>query len=346
MADKDYARASVLLFDPVHVNQRTTRYALFEIGFRQIECVSNLRDFKECIEESGPTLIVAESSATDHDVFKLVRSIRSGEVGKNPFVVILLTTWGRDTTHIKKAIECGADDVIVRPFSTMFAEERVRALISNRKEFIVTSDYIGPDRRKDAQRESSAQSVKVPNFLQATVNGDQEALATGAKWVKEAQQTVVSERIRRVAMRAVVAVELQLAPREEGAPSPKLDHEDLIRTARELKMQLIRAERGEAAEVAEALIDQVNSLGEDGGVTPQSLQLVKELAMGAYAAYANGDTIERSKDEIGKTVTNLRKRIAERAESAAARRAARESQQDADEGAGQDAAPGIKRAAM
>lgn len=346
MADKDYSRASVLLFDPVHVNQRTTRYALFEIGFRQIECVSNLKDFKETLEETGPTLIVAESSATDQDVFKMVRSIRRSELGSNPFVVILLTTWSRDTTHIKRAIECGADDVIVRPFSTMFAEERVRALVRHRKEFVVTSDYIGPDRRKDAERESSAQALQVPNFLQATVEGDAEAMAQGAKWVKAARETVNSERIRRVAMRAVVAVELQLAPRADGAPAPKFDYDDLLRTSRELKVQLIQSERGEAAEVAEALIDQVQSLNAEGGMTPSALSLVKELAMGAYAAYANGDSIERSKDEIGKTVSNLRKRIQARAENAAAKRAAREAQQEAADSAGQDAAPGIKRAAM
>jgi hypothetical protein len=39
--------------------------------------------------------------------------------------------------------------VIIRPFSTSFAEDRIRTLIRARKPFIVTSDYIGPDRRRD-----------------------------------------------------------------------------------------------------------------------------------------------------------------------------------------------------
>lgn len=346
MADKDYARASVLLFDPVHVNQRTTRYALFEIGFRQIECVSNLKDFKEALGEMNPTLIVAESSATETDIFKFVRAVRRSELGDNPFAVMLLTTWSRDTTHIRKAIECGADDVIVRPFSTMFAEERIRTLIRNRKDFVVTSDYIGPDRRKDAQRDSDAQSLQVPNFLKAVVEGDTQAIAEGAKWVKAARDTVNAERIRRVAMRAVVAVELQLAPRETTDVAPKLDFKDLMRTARELKAQLVAAKREEAAEVAEALIEQITSLAKSGDLQPASLQLIKELAMGAYAAYANGDSLERSKNEIGRTVSNLRKRIKERAKTAAARKAALEAQQESEQESSQDDGSGIKRAAM
>ncbi|OLF77931.1 hypothetical protein AWH62_04475 [Maricaulis sp. W15] len=348
MAEIDYARASVLLFDPVHVNQRTTRYALFEIGFRQIECVSSLSDFKSAIADSAPTLIVAESSATDADIFNLVRSVRRGELGGNPFVVMLLTTWSRDTGHIRKAIECGADDVIVRPFSTMFAEERVKTLIKGRKDFIVTSDYIGPDRRKDTERSTDAPPIAVPNFLKATVENDEQALNNGKQWVREARDAVTSERVRRVAMRIVISVELEASKTDEGKVPVALDVNDLQRGARELRAHVLRAGRREAAEVAEALIEQIGALGDGRNAPPAGLKLVKELAMGSYAAFANGDTIERSKNEIGRTVSNLRKRLQARAEAnqrkaeLAAQAAAAQTADDA----GQDGSPDIKRAAM
>lgn len=356
MAEIDYARASVLLFDPVHVNQRTTRYALFEIGFRQIECVSSLREFKTTLAEGAPALVVAESSATDTDVFNVVRAIRRGDIGSNPFSVMLLTTWSRDTGHIRKAIECGADDVIVRPFSTMFAEERVKTLIKNRKDFVVTSDYIGPDRRKDADRASDAPPLTVPNFLRATVENDQTALNDANTWVREAREAVTAERLRRLAMRIVISVELQMSRGSGGdGPPVRLDVEDLARSARELKAQLIKASRNEAAEVAEALIDQIRALGDGSNAPASALRLIKELSMGAYAAFANGDTLERSKDEIGRTVSNLRKRLQAKAELAQRRAelAAEQSSgsQGGDEagtadGAGQETNAGIKRAAM
>jgi DNA-binding response OmpR family regulator len=354
MADSDFSRASVLLFDPVHANQRTTRYALHEIGFRQIDTVASIGEFRSMVSDLGPTLIVAESSATDADVFGLVRAVRRGELGNNPFAVILLTTWSRDTGHIRRAIECGADDVIVRPFSTKFAEERVKTLIHGRKQFIVTSDYIGPDRRKDTERNSDAQPVTVPNILKAMVENDQDALSTAAGWIQEAKETVRAERLRRLAMRIVVSVELHASKSKADDRLPmKLDTSDLLRTGRELKAQLIKAQRAEAAEIAEALLDQVRSMGDGGDVRVSNLKLVKELAMGAYAAFANGDTLERSKDEIGRTVTNLRKRLKAKAEAVQQRRAdiaAQQARSEADNdtavGAGQGAEPGIKRAAM
>ena len=348
MAEIDYARAPVLLFDPVHVNQRTSRYALFEIGFRQIECVASLPEFKSAITESAPAMIVAESSASDADIFNLVRSIRRSEVGSNPFVVMLLTTWSRDTGHIRQAIECGADDVIVRPFSTMFAEERVRTLIRGRKDFIVTSDYIGPDRRKDTDRSTDAQPITVPNFLKATVENDEAALNNGRQQVHEAREAITSERVRRVALRIVISVELEASKHSEGKVPIALDVNDLQRAARELRAHVIRAGRREAAEVAEALIDQIGTLGDGRNAETGTLKLVKELAMGSYAAFANGDTIERSKDEIGRTVSNLRKRLQARADAAKrkAELAASEAAADTAVGAGQDRSPAIKRAAM
>ena len=359
MADIDYARASVLLFDPVHVNQRTTRYALFEIGFRQIECVSSLAEFKTVLADSAPALVVAESSATDSDIFNIVRQVRRSELGANPFVVFLLTTWSRDTTHIRRAIECGADDLIVRPFSTSFAEERVKTLIKGRKDFVVTSDYIGPDRRKDSERASDAPALKVPNFLQATVENDQEALNDANNWIREAKETVVAERLRRIAMRIVITAELHISKHTEGGLPVPLDSADMMRSARELRAQLVKASRREAAEVAEALIDQVQTISKAENPAPSNLRLIKELAMGAYAAFANGDSLERSSDEIGRTVTNLRKRLKAKAEAAQRKAdlAAQQAEQDAEDAAaeaasggadetGQDGEPGIKRAAM
>ena len=57
MAEVDYTKASVCLFDPVHVNLRTTRYALHEIGFREIDSHSNLKEFEKAIRENSPALI-------------------------------------------------------------------------------------------------------------------------------------------------------------------------------------------------------------------------------------------------------------------------------------------------
>lgn len=310
MTEIDYRKARVCLFDPVHVNLRTTRYALHEIGFRDIDTQSAMKDFEKAMRERSPTLVVAECASPGVDVLPTIRKIRQGLVMSNPFVTIILTSWIRDGAHVRRAISSGADDVIVRPFSTAFAEERIRTLIKGRKPFVVTSDYIGPDRREDSKRPSDAPVVRVPNTLQATVEGDAEALSRAEGWINEARKTVESERVRRLAMRVVVAMELQADP--DTARSAAMDLADVIRTARELRETLEGAARLEAMQVAEALLEQVRAFKRQDECTASNFKLAKELAVGAYAAYANGESIERSQDEIGKTVATLRKRLLSR----------------------------------
>lgn len=312
MAGIDYKKASAVIFDPVHVNLRTTRYALHEIGFREIESIGSLAEMRRRIDEKPAHLIVLETSQNEAEVFRLVRAIRSGEVGANAFIAILLTCWVRDGNIVKQAIGSGADDVIIRPFSTSFAEERIRTLVKARKPFIVTSDYIGPDRRRDDQRGSgSVKPIEAPNTLKVAVEGDEEAMNQAAAWIHEAQQMVESERVRRLCMRVVVGMEAAMRERQAGRTA-QIDFSDLERTGKELRMRLAKARAREACRVAQALAEVITSLQTEDGFSRSNLGLAKELAMGAYAAFVGGDDasgIPGAGEEIERTVEALRKRM-------------------------------------
>lgn len=307
MAEMDLQRAAVLLFDPVHVNLRTTRYALNEIGFKSIEACSAIEEFQRHLRENNWDMIVAECSSPKVDVFKLVRMIRRGEATPNPYAVIALTSWTRDGGHVRNAIESGADDVIVRPFSTQFAEERIRTMIRNRKAFVVTSDYVGPDRRSGERAAAAKDSLIVPNTLQAKADGNEDQLREAYQGIREAKKQIEGERIRRLAMRVVVTAELQFD--SKAGPAKVFDPADMMRTARELRDQLEQGGRYEAVQVAEALIDHVRNFRNPEERNVKNFRLAKELAIGTFAAYADGETLEKAKDEIASTVKALRKRL-------------------------------------
>ncbi|MCH8490636.1 MAG: response regulator receiver protein [Oceanicaulis sp.] len=311
MAELDYRRATVALFDPVHVNLRITRYALHEIGFREIVSLNSLGELKRRLTDEAPHLLVAETANHEAEVFRLVRAIRAGEVSTNPFAAILLTTWRRDTSVVRDAIGSGADDVIIRPFSTSFAEDRVRTLVRARKPFIVTSAYIGPDRRRDKARGAgAAQPIDAPNVLRAVVENDSDALARARVWIDEARHTVDGERLRRLCMRVVIGAEAAGAELKAGR-QPVMDLSDLERGAREVRARLARTRSAEAKRVAHALCEVTAELREPGGFTVANLSLARELAMAAYVAFAGDDGIERSRDEIESAVQALQQRMAQ-----------------------------------
>ncbi len=332
MANADYGRASVALYDPVHVNLRTTRYALQQLGFRTIESLSDIADLKRRLAEDAPHLLMLETGDQEAEIFKLVRAIRAGDVSNNPFAAIMITSWKRETALVREAIGCGADDVLMRPFSTSFAEERIRTLIRGRKPFIVTSDYIGPDRRKDPAREGGAPPIEAPNVLQAVIDKDEDALARARAWIDEAQKTVDSERLRRLCLRVIIGAEAAAREISLGR-DPVIDLQEFERGAREVRTRIARVRSSEATRVAQALCEVAVELREKGGLTQANLSLSKELAMAAYVAFAGDDGIERSADEIEKAAAALQQRMA----TAAARKA------EANGGADEQA--GLKRAA-
>lgn len=309
MRNIDYRRASVLLFDPVGVNLRNTRYALHEIGFREISCLSSISEFKRRLEDTSPDLIMAELVNNENEMLRAVKSVRAGELGRNPFVVFVLTSWVRDGLMVKQAINSGVDDVFIRPFSTAFAEERIRTLVRARKPFVVTSDYIGPDRRKDCEREGgTTQPIDAPNTLKAVTEADESALDEANRWIAEARRTVEAERIRRLCMRLGVGVEVGVRELNSGNDAV-LDLGDMLRTSKELRLRLARQGAGEASRIAFALFQVCEELSGDGGFTMANLNLVKELAMGVLAAYASGDDVQASVAEIERTVEVLRRRM-------------------------------------
>ncbi|MEQ8405556.1 MAG: response regulator receiver protein [Oceanicaulis sp.] len=312
MSETDYRRASVVLYDPVHVNLRTTRYALQQMGFREIESISTVRDLKRRVAEEAPHLLVAETSDCEAELFRLVRAIRAGDLSNNPFAAILLTSWKRDTSVVRQAIGCGADDVIIRPFSTAFAEERIRVLVKARKPFIVTSDYIGPDRRRDPAREDGAPPITAPNVLKAVVEDDEAALSKARAWIDEAQRTVDAERLRRLCLRVIIGAEAAIREMNAGR-TPAMDVGEFAKGANEVRARLTRSRSGEAVRVSKALCEVAAELTEPAGFTAPNLSLAKELAMAAYVAFAGDDGIERSASEIEKAAAALQKRMADAA---------------------------------
>ncbi len=303
---KKFADARVLLFDPVSTNLRVTRAALFEIGFREIETVQDFKDFKQHVSHGNYDLIIAETHNAGGGVAELMQKVRTGDVGVNPFVVAITTSWDRNAENIQRLIDSGVDDLLLRPFSTRDLAARVHASVSARKGFIVTGGYVGPDRRTSSSRKNSAELFHPPNTLKSTVEGDTGALLETEMAIEEARLKMSRERIRTLALRITVAIELKLNDPETGA---EVDPEEIDALARELRRRLRGRGDSDAEELASALVEMTTEALEPDGETEQRLRLIKELALGAYTAFADGAELERTSGEVNRTVNVLRDKL-------------------------------------
>jgi DNA-binding response OmpR family regulator len=260
--------ARTVVFDPVTQNMRATRYGLYEAGFREVEGYTDFGEFRERIAGEPAELVVADASDR-LEVHDLVRALRKGELADNPFAVVFLTSWRKDADAISTGLRCGADDIIVRPFSSAFIEARIRTAIDNRKEFVVSSDYFGPDRRRaDAPRDGAAMRLfSPPNTLKSAIKGDRAAMDEIAAEVEAFKTVVRRERAVRLAIRIGVEVELAI-----GGKSPS---SAVYSLARDLYVAIDPAD-AEASKLAAAMVRGL-STGED---VHKAFKLARELAIG------------------------------------------------------------------
>lgn len=302
----DFSEARVCLFDPARHNLMVTRTALNEIGFTNIDLITNFNKFSEAVARQTYDLIIAESHDAGGGVADLMRKLRTGEIGSNPFVVTVTTSWEADSSHVKGLVDAGIDDILLRPFSTENLRSRIGTLTRARKDFVVTSDYVGPDRRKDTSRASNIETFTPPNTLKATAEKDMAALQQVEDQIRHAKVEVARERIRRLAMKIVVSMQVKIEDPEAGQ---KIDMEDVDGVARELRRRLRGEGIPDALELATALTEITTDLLDPENEDVDQWKLVRELAMGAFMAYAGGEEMDKDSGEIKRTVQSVRQKL-------------------------------------
>lgn len=193
----------VLLVEPDHDTRENIRNILHDTGFRNLRLGKKLTELSDALVVSMPDLLISETEFPDGDFCELVHAIRHHEIGTNPFLPVIALTGNPTSDTVKKVIECGADALLAKPLSAAQVLERIGILIRERKPFVVTSDYVGPDRRKEAKRKSAIPMLEVPNILKVK--------ATGGKEEMEAIQRAIDEAIADVNLRKLERHAAQIA---------------------------------------------------------------------------------------------------------------------------------------
>ena len=148
---KNDNRDRVLIFfgDPDAPIRQVIRTTMASENYRNIEVFNKLQTLRDSIRNLDPHLIIIDSGLPEGDAIKLISDVRLGKVGRNPFVPIITTTWDPIEIRFVKSLIV-VPMTLVKPLSPAQLMTRISVLADNRKPFVVTSDYIEPDRRDEA----------------------------------------------------------------------------------------------------------------------------------------------------------------------------------------------------
>ena len=311
MAPLRYELASAAVYDPIAMNRNATRNVLYALGFREIESYAALEDLRRAMATRDFDLILTEAPTAGEPVYDYISRVRRGERGNNPFAILLITTWQAEGGMVRQALDCGADDIICRPFSTATLGERIRTHVLNRKGFVVTSDYIGPDRRTDTVR-SGVKPIAVVNSMRLkAVEGmsGQAAQAATQMAVEEGRHAVNEERMRRAAFQIGVIAGFVVGQIDSGIEGAVrfADLEKIYAIATDLSL-IATAENATPVFKTAITVADVARLSMDGNDLARNAKILVQLSVALQVTLSPGLNENACRAELNETLDRIRSR--------------------------------------
>jgi DNA-binding response OmpR family regulator len=309
MTKLSFDSVDVLIYDPVPSNRTATRAAMYALGFRRTETVSTLEAFVESVQKSPPDIALCEAQGAAEELCNTIQQLRQGSAGHNPFIVIIVTAWEKNTNMINRVVSSGADDLLLRPFSTALLGQRIETHIERRKGFVITTDYVGPDRRKDTGRPSSVELFEPPNSLKMKAKDKLSNEAIARKLdveLKTAREKLTSEKLRRDSFQICILWRLiQDAPVTAGQLSP--DIAKLQSLVKSIERRSIDTEFAPAVDWCQAVTAAAEglALGVDRNA---SMHLLGHAALTLHQVFHPEKTAADQLSEIDATVALIRAR--------------------------------------
>lgn len=166
MMGLDFSGCEFVVCDPQEQTRGIVRSALWRIGAKRIREFDSIAHLTAGLEGTSPDVLFVHADEEDASTFKLISRLRAGEGIDNPFLTIVVTSWIATSNLFIRVRNAGADDLMIKPFPLRLVEDRLLASVNGRPNFLVTSDYIGPDRRRGTRTGQAANVVlEVPNTL-------------------------------------------------------------------------------------------------------------------------------------------------------------------------------------
>ncbi|MEE9139259.1 MAG: response regulator [Alphaproteobacteria bacterium] len=298
----------LLLADRNRDIRDSVKGCFLETGFGTVSATDTVADLANWISEGKPDLLIAEIDLADGDLCELFSGVRHHRVGGNPFLLIIAISTSGDLPTVRKVIDTGADDLLVKPISVEILFERITALIRSRKPFVVTSDYIGPTRRKKMRAGPGVPLIEAPNPLQA------KALRRGNAATIQRQITAAIGEINEQKMERHADRIMSLVERIVGDEADALDgrgHDghlaQLLEVAEDLSRRMIDTRFVHISHLCRSLIQVTTALIRAGhNRDPRDVKVLPHLAEAIRAIF----TEERDTSVFARDVSESVDRLA------------------------------------
>jgi CheY-like chemotaxis protein len=252
----DLAGLKVLVADDHSVTARLISDVLRAAGVGEVEIATDGLKARELLRRWNPDIIFTDWNMPLMDGLELTRSIRRAAVTPdgvvpNPRVPIIMLTATRNERDVEIARRAGVNEFVIKPFTPASVISRIQLVLTRAREFVVSDQYVGPDRRRRVEISYSGPMRRAIDPVE------------------------VIDRLERSATRETIGVELE-ALRRLIAVRGGMDRETLQMTYRVMQHTRHRARqvRDEVVEaVSQSLLDYADAMGGAEACDPAVLEI-------------------------------------------------------------------------
>ena len=160
MANYDFGMFTVLVVEDNHYMRTMLRALLYAVGVGNVllvkdgeEATELLRKIKENPVEAGVStvdLIFSNWQMAPVDGAMLLKWVRRSKDSPDRFVPFVMVSGYGDVVKVAEARDLGATEFLAKPYSIDGLVKRIMVLVDRPRQFVLTPEYFGPDRRRQA----------------------------------------------------------------------------------------------------------------------------------------------------------------------------------------------------
>ncbi len=287
-----------VVFEP-DSNIRSAVFGMLRhIGFVEIVETGRLEALQDALVTGEADLILCDLFTMTDDICAIVQKMRQNKLGANPFPVVAGLVGDTDDGNVSKTINAGFDSIVLKRIELGTLQKRLEFFLRHRSPWVVTGDYVGPERR--AAPRGDTQHLMVPNPVKLISEGM--ARHELMSRVSEARMELKDRKIRRDIAGVHWAID-RIRETLAGKRDDDVRRYTMLlnRLAGEIDQRLPHTVFGFAQDRCDSMVAAAVRLERGEGSMETDLQLLKDMAVaiefsedsdecdaGAPAAYAAG----------------------------------------------------------
>jgi DNA-binding response OmpR family regulator len=161
--------AEILIADSNREGMSILTQMFAGFGVHTPHCCSSAAEAMEVVKKRDLNILVIDTALPDMSGYDFVRELRRSRIKPNCFVPVLLMSGHTPRSMVLEGRDCGANFVMAKPVNAAVMLKRIMWLATESRDFITSTDYVGPDRRFQRLGPPPGQNGRRKDDLSATV---------------------------------------------------------------------------------------------------------------------------------------------------------------------------------